>query len=264
MGDFITQELFAEAREAVRKAGKIILAHREKPKNIRYKGRVDLVTDTDVAVENALKEALSRILPGASFLAEESAEETEPGDLTWIIDPLDGTTNFAHDLPMVAISVALWREGQVDMGIIHLPVLDEMFYAARGQGAYLNGKPISVSQTTDPEKALVATGFPYAIRENIRPIMENLENVMVNCQGVRRMGSAAVDLAYTALGRFDAFFEAMLHPWDVAAGWLLVLEAGGRVSQYDYAKDFNLNAKTILAGNETLQKAISHMLRKNP
>jgi len=264
MGAFIPQKLLKDTCAAVRKAGEIILAHREKPKNIRYKGRIDLVTDTDIAVENALKETLSRILPGASFMAEETAGQTEPGNLTWIIDPLDGTTNFAHGLPMVAISTALWRETRVEMGIIYLPVLDEMFYATRGQGAYLNGRPISVSQTTDPEKALVATGFPYAVKENIRPVMENLENVLIRCQGVRRMGSAAVDLAYTASGRFDAFFEAMLHPWDVAAGWLLVLEAGGRVSQYDHAQDFNLKAKTILAANETLQKAVSGMLKNMP
>ena len=261
--DIQALELVTKTIQALRDAGEIILLHRNRPKNVRQKGRIDLITETDVAVENALKEDLGTILPEASFLAEETAGQDKPGSLTWIIDPLDGTTNFVHDLPAVAISVALWNHGQVEMGIVYLPVLNEMFHAVRSQGAYLNGRPISVSRTDDPEKALIATGFPYTIREDLRPVLDNLENILFNCLGLRRFGAAAMDLAYTAAGRFDAFFETMLHPWDVAAGWLLVQEAGGRISRYD-GREYEIGAKTILASNGLVHNAISDMLGTTP
>jgi myo-inositol-1(or 4)-monophosphatase len=244
---------------AVRLAGEIILDGRSGSKVIERKGRIDLVTDTDRKVEDFLKDELHSILPGASFLAEETASDATLSDPCWVIDPLDGTTNFAHGLPITATSVALWRGGSMELGVIGIPVLDEFFHAERGGGAFLNGEPISVTDTADPLQALVATGFPYDIRENIDVVMDNMRQVLVTCQGLRRMGAAAVDLAYTAAGRFDAFYEPLLHPWDTAAGMLLVQEAGGCVTTFD-GGPYDIFQKTILASNGRLHQVMSDML----
>ena len=225
------------------------------PREIRHKGRIDLVTTADLALEKLLKDRLGALLPGAGFLAEESTPAADLGKKlngpTWIIDPLDGTTNFAHGFPFVAISVALWDEGDVQLGLVHLPVLGELFHAAKGSGAYLNGAQVRVSSTPDLENSLVATGFPYSVREQLPPILGWMETMLRLTQGIRRPGSAASDLAYTACGRFDAFYEINLKPWDMAAGWLLVREAGGRVSKMD-GSAFDLRTPSILASNTLL------------
>lgn len=253
--------LFEELLQLVPRAGDIILSHWEQPKHIEYKGRVDLVTETDRAVESFLTRELSVLLPKSTFLAEESAAENKLGSLTWIVDPLDGTTNFAHGLPAVAVSVALWREGALELGIVHLPKTQETFGAQVGCGAWLNGQPIGVSRQTEISQALVATGFPYAKRERIAEIMPFLHQVLTTCRGVRRMGAAAVDLAYTACGRFDAFYELGLKPWDTAAGWLLVQEAGGRVSQFSPFQPYSLEADSILATNAHIHQAMAALLQ---
>ncbi|MEW5772678.1 MAG: inositol monophosphatase family protein [Thermodesulfobacteriota bacterium] len=247
--------------EIMRNAAAIVAEHDARPRTVTRKGRIDLLTETDPAVEAALKEDLAAILPGSTFLAEETASRAALGERTWIIDPLDGTTNFAHGLPIHAVSVALWEEGRVALGAVAVPVLGELFHAVRGGGAFLNGAPISVTDTADIEKSLVATGFPYAIREEMRPIMANLERVLAASQGVRRMGAAAVDLAYVACGRFDAFYESCLNPWDVAAGWLLVEEAGGRVTGYA-GQPYRLGDKYILASNGRVHGKASGLLEE--
>ncbi|WP_084502206.1 inositol monophosphatase family protein [Fundidesulfovibrio putealis] len=252
--------LAAEALKAVASAGDIIRDHWDRPSQVTRKGRIDLVTETDLAVEAALKESLSRVLPGSTFLAEESAETLDPGDLTWIIDPVDGTTNFAHRVPFVATSVALWSGGRSVLGFVNVPVMGEMFHAVLGGGAFLNGKPIAVSAIDSLEESLVATGFPYTVREDMRSLMADLENMLASTQGVRRPGAASVDLAYTAAGRFDAFYEIGLKPWDTAAGWLLVTEAGGRVTQYDPAAPYHLRSRSILASNGLLHDATAGLL----
>jgi len=252
--------LAGDARQAVAASGGIILAHWGRPSDVTRKGRIDLVTQTDLAVEEALKESLSRILPEASFLAEESAESLDPGSLTWIIDPVDGTTNFAHRLPFVATSVALWHNGQSVLGFVNAPVMGEMFSAVRGGGAFLNGAPIGVSKVDVLEDSLVATGFPYTVREDIRGLMAHLENMLLHTQGVRRPGAASIDLAYTASGRFDAFYEIGLKPWDTAAGWLLVEEAGGRVTCFDQHEPYHLRSRSILASNGLLHPAVAGLL----
>jgi myo-inositol-1(or 4)-monophosphatase len=252
--------LVTEAGRAVAAAGDIVRSHWDQPSTVTRKGRIDLVTQTDLAVEEALKESLSGLLPGSTFLAEESAETLDPGELTWIIDPLDGTTNFAHRLPFVATSVALWSGGQSVLGFVNAPVMGEMFHAVIGGGAYCNGRPIVVSRVEGLEDSLVATGFPYTVREDIRQLMADLENMLINSQGVRRPGAASIDLAYTAAGRFDAFYEIGLKPWDTAAGWLLVTEAGGRVSQYDPNQPYNLNSRGILASNGLVHEAVAGLL----
>lgn len=247
--------------DAVRRAAAIVVEHDARPRTVTRKGRIDLLTETDPAVEAALKVDLAALLPGSTFLAEETAAQAELGELTWIIDPLDGTTNFAHGLPICAVSVALWERGRVVLGGVAVPVLGELFHAVRGGGAFLNGAPISVTDVADIETSLVATGFPYAIREEMRPIMANLERVLAASQGVRRMGAAAVDLAYVACGRFDAFYESCLNPWDVAAGWLLVEEAGGAVTDYA-GKPYVLGSKYILATNGRVHGKVSGLLEE--
>ncbi|MDD3313293.1 inositol monophosphatase family protein [Pseudodesulfovibrio sp.] len=245
---------------AVRKAGDLVVEHSARRRNITHKGRIDLVTETDVAVEELLKEQLHRLLPEADFLAEESASGTEPGELTWIIDPLDGTTNFAHGLPFVANSVGLWHRDRVVLGAVNLPLLGELFCAARGQGTRLNGRPVTVSAVENLDDALLATGFPYAIEEHLDTILRHFKTLLPLAQGIRRPGAAALDLAYVACGRYDGFYESALHPWDTAAGILLITEAGGRVSEYEAEKPYGFGSGTILATNGRLHERLSGLL----
>jgi len=245
--------------DAMRRAAAIVAENSARPHTVTRKGRIDLLTETDPAVEAALKQDLGRLLPGSTFLAEESAAQAELGELTWVIDPLDGTTNFAHGLPIHAVSVALWERGRVVLAGIAVPALGELFHAVRGGGAFLNGALIAVTDTADLEQCVVATGFPYTIREEIRPIMANLERVLLASQGVRRMGAAAVDLAYVACGRLDAFYESCLHPWDVAAGWLLVEEAGGTITDYA-GNPYALGSKYLLASNGRVHDRVQYLL----
>ena len=250
-------DIAAQTQNAVLKAGEIIREQWSQPKDIRHKGRIDLVTQTDLQVEDLLKEELQAVLPEADFLAEESAQDLSPGSLTWVIDPLDGTTNFAHNLPLVAVSVALWQVDRIVMGFVYLPIVKELFQAVRGQGARLNDRPIRVSSRSDLEQSLIATGFPYSVRERLQEIMPAFAAALSQTRGLRRMGSAAIDLAYTACGRFDGFYELGLKPWDTAAGWLLVEEAGGSVSQFNPKEEYCLGADSILASNGPIHEALA-------
>jgi len=211
-------------------AGELIREHWRRPRDVRYKGRIDLVTETDAAVESHLREHLGKLLPGVGFMGEESAPSLVPEGDCWIVDPLDGTTNFVHGIPFAAVSIALWQEGATRLGVVALPMLNECFYAERGQGAHCNGQPLQVSKIARCEQSLIATGFPYDIDVQKDRILRWLGAVLPQCQGVRRCGAAAADLAYVAAGRYEAFYETGLKPWDMAAGWLLVQEAGGRVT----------------------------------
>jgi len=217
---------------AAETAGEIIREHWQRPRDVRYKGRFDLITETDAAVEAHLQERLREILPEVGFMGEESSNNLIPDGDCWIVDPVDGTTNFVHGIPLVAVSIALWQKGATRLGIVSIPMLGECFYAERGQGAYCNGQPIRVSDIARCEQALVATGFPAYDDIEVQKgrILRWLGAVLPQCQGVRRCGSAAADLAYVAAGRYEAFYNPGLKPWDMAAGWLLVEEAGGRVT----------------------------------
>ncbi|THB71124.1 MAG: inositol monophosphatase [Desulfovibrio sp.] len=250
-----------QVTRAVDQAGEIIRENWDKPRSINRKGRIDLVTDTDVAVEKQLLGSLAEILPGAGFLAEESSSDADLGDLTWVVDPLDGTTNFAHGLPFVAISVGLWRKDQVVLGVVANPILDETFTAVRGHGARRNGAPLQVSDTAELLESVVCTGFPYTIEERVKEILVWMERALVSCQGLRRYGSAALDLAYVAAGKYAAYYECSLKPWDMAAGCLLVEEAGGKVTEIDGDKGHTLGSETILASNGRVHSAMSRMLR---
>lgn len=245
--------------EIIRESGALVMEHWRKPRNIRLKGRIDLLTETDLAVEALLKERLKDVVPDATFMAEESATSREPRGTCWIIDPIDGTTNFAHSLPFVATSVGLWHEGRVELGIVNAPVLGECFWAVRGGGAFCNGDPLSVSDRAPLEQAVVATGFPYTIQEDVDTVLARLRKALVTTRGVRRCGAAAIDLAFVASGRFDAFYEADLKPWDTAAGWLLVQEAGGRVTGFDGAP-YDFTNEGILASNGRVHEAMREVL----
>lgn len=245
--------------EIIRESGALIMDHWRKPRNIRLKGRIDLVTETDLAVEAFLKERLKDVVPGATFMAEESATSRTPHGTCWIIDPIDGTTNFAHSLPFVATSVGLWHEGRVMLGVVNAPVLGECFWAVRGGGAFCNGEPLCVSDREPLEQAVVATGFPYTISEDVDTVLARLRKALVTTRGVRRCGAAAIDLAFVASGRFDAFYEADLKPWDTAAGWLLVEEAGGRVTGFDGAP-YDFSNEGILASNGRVHEAMREVL----
>lgn len=241
-------------------AGEIVKEASTKAKIITHKGRIDLVTETDLAVEKMLKKELAQILPESDFLAEESAQNTELGELTWIIDPLDGTTNFAHGLPFVANSIALWHRDRVVIGVVNLPLMGEMFSAMEGGGACLNGVPISVTNESSLERSLLATGFPYAIDDHLDTIIKHFRRLLPVTQGIRRPGAAALDLAYVACGRFDGFFESALNPWDTAAGLLLVKEAGGRVTEFDASVPYRFASPNILATNNMIHEELSQLI----
>lgn len=247
-------------KEIADRSGDIVREAASKTKKVMHKGRNDLVTETDMAVEAMLKKELSELLPGSDFLAEETAKNTKPGELTWVIDPVDGTTNFAHGLPFVATSIGLWHRDRVVLGVINLPLMGEMFTAVEGEGAFLNDVPISVTDVESLDDSLLATGFPYAIEENIAAILKHLQRLLPITQGIRRPGAAALDLAYVACGRYEGFFESALNPWDTAAGLLLVKEAGGRVSQYDANASYAFGAHTILATNGRIHEELSAIL----
>lgn len=249
-------EIAEQVIQAAREAGAMIMKDWDAPKEVTHKGRIDLVTKTDLRVETMLVDRLQAILPGSTFWSEETHAEAGMGESTWIIDPLDGTTNFVHQIPFVATSIALWQKGQPVLGVINLPVMGELFHAIRGEGAFCNGSRIRVSRTGDLGKSVIATGFPYTIREEIGPVIGSLQRVLLATQGVRRAAAAAVDLAYTACGRVDGFYEIGLKPWDTAAGILLVTEAGGRISRFDSESPYRLGDREIMASNTTLHDAL--------
>jgi len=218
--------------------------------DIQYKGTNDLVSFVDQTAEIRLKEGLLAILPEAGFVAEESASDySEVGDgYYWVIDPLDGTTNFLHRLPIYAVSVGLIYNKQPILGLIYEPNRDELFYAAKGHGAYLNNQVIQVSQQALMSKSLLATGFPYYDFSYQDRYLALLKELMRTSHGLRRMGAAAIDLAYMACGRFEGFFEANLKPWDVAAGKIIIEEAGGRVTNFSGGDSVIFEGEIIGAG----------------
>lgn len=220
-----------------------------------------LVSFVDQQSEQMLVEALLMAVPGSTIIGEESASENRVlTEYTWVIDPLDGTTNFLHGLPVFSISVALLHQGIPVVGIVDCPVLKERFTAIKGKGARLNGTLIYVSGNSNLKDSLLATGFPYHNFAEMQAYIDVLTYFMQNTRGLRRMGSAAIDLAYTACGRFDGFFELNLSPWDIAAGVLLVTEAGGKVSTFD-GKTEVVFENQILASSDGLYSEMMNVLR---
>lgn len=229
--------------------------------NIETKGRHDFVTQMDKLSEKLLVEELTEIVPSAGFIAEEKTRADMGEKLKWIVDPIDGTTNFIHAQPPFAISIALMEAGQIVVGIVYEMSRDELFSAALGQGATLNGSPIHVSGL-DMDNALIATGFPYSNFSLIDPYIGALTELMETSAGVRRLGSAATDMAYVAAGRYEAFFEYDLKPYDVAAGCLLVTEAGGKVTDFNDGGNYIFGGEMV-ATNAAASDAVRNVIRKH-
>lgn len=219
---------------------------------IEHKGLNDLVSYVDKTAEMQLVKGLQAILPEAAFITEENTIAKQDKDLKWIVDPLDGTTNFMHGLPCYSISIALMHKNEIVVGVVHEVNRNECFYAWKGGGAFLNGNSISVSAKLNLQDSLIATGFPYTVFEEIDDYLTLLKELMKCTHGLRRLGSAAVDLAYVAAGRFDAYFEYNLNAWDVAAGALIVKEAGGSISDFSLSSNW-LFGKEIIATNNQIK-----------
>ncbi len=244
------QNLCQRVCELTREVGAFIKEERVKfsTDRVEVKGKNDFVSYVDKTSEQKLIEKLSLLLPESGFIAEEGTSSKNGEIYNWIIDPLDGTTNFIHGIPCFAISIALMRDSQIVLGVVYEINLDECFYAWEGSKAYLNGKEINVSATQTLSNTLLATGFPYYDYKRQDEFLELIKHFMNHTHGIRRLGSAATDLAYVACGRFDGFFEYSLQAWDVAAGAFIVQQAGGKVTDFKGSDDY-VFGKEIVAGN---------------
>jgi len=249
------------AKQIALEAGQL-LVQRLGSARVSNKGDIDLVTEADIAAEQLIIDRIRSYYPRHSILAEESGEAVIVGesgsDWKWIIDPLDGTTNYAHGYPCFCVSIGVELNGALELGVVYDPMRDEMFAAERGQGTTLNDRRVRVSDVEELNRAMLVTGFPYNVRERPNFVRE-FEIFTMNAQAVRRDGSAAIDLAYVACGRFDGFWEDGLNPWDMAAGLLLIQEAGGRVSNF---KDelLSIYTKKVLATNGLVHEAMLKLL----
>jgi myo-inositol-1(or 4)-monophosphatase len=255
-------EIFKETEKLVERSADFIQNQLGNVKNqqIETKSLNSLVSYVDKKAEEMLVEGCMKILPGAGFITEEETiEKSADKEWLWIIDPLDGTTNFLHSLPFFSISVALQHRGKTVMGLVCEVNRRELFYAIKNEGAFLNGKKISCSSTEKLTDSLLATGFPYYDFDRRDAYLKLLGELMPKSRGIRRLGSAALDLAYTACGRFDAFFEYSLAPWDVAAGAFIVEEAGGIVTDFTGGDNY-LYGKEIIATNRGINKEMSELL----
>ena len=246
------------------KVGRMLKERLGEPGRVEFKGTVDIVTEMDKRSEELIVAAITAAYPSHSILTEEGTNVAgTPGDTgqvcKWIIDPIDGTTNYAHGFPVFSISIALEVDGAVELGVVHNPMLDETFVAEKGAGASLNGNKIGVSKVTVLEKGLLATGFPYDIRTSKRNNIDHFTNFSLNAQAIRRAGSAALDLSYVAAGRFDGFWEMGLKPWDVAAASLILTEAGGRITDFA-GGEFSIYSCQCLASNGHLHSPMIEIL----
>lgn len=248
------------ACQAAYEAGQFIHRLYEKPHTIKMKGPIDLVTEADVGAERIILDLLRHHTPDIPVLAEESTPVLDsPSDRQWVVDPLDGTTNFAHGFPFFAVSIALVELGQPIVAAIYAPVFNELFLACRGCGAWLNNRPLSVTHTAQLIEALVGTGFPYDIEHTLEDVLTMIGSVLPKVRDIRRAGAAALDLAYVACGRLDGFYEINLQPWDTAAGWLLVEEAGGKITDFD-GGSYSINKQQIVATNGLLHPLLLPLL----
>ena len=252
-------KLFAE--DLSKEAGTILLNHLGKIKKISYKSKIDLVTDVDTKCERLILKRIKDVFSEHEIISEEAGTVgSNSSDYQWLIDPLDGTTNYAHSFGFFCVSIALLYKGEVIVGVVYDPLRDELFSASKDKGSYLNGKRISVSSIESLKRSLLATGFPYSLGKLLQRNMDNFKRFILKSQAVRRAGSAALDLCYVAAGRFDGFWELGLHPWDTAAGFIIVQEAGGKVTTFNN-KQFNPFLKEIVATNRSLHNKIIKVLR---
>jgi myo-inositol-1(or 4)-monophosphatase len=265
--EFVSKFEFADKAEAIaRDAGALLREFYNNGVATEYKGDVDLVTEADRASEKLVRERLKAAFPGHGIYGEEGTRDALDSEYRWYVDPLDGTTNFAHGFPAFCVSLGLERrtaglkaneDGEMTAGVVYDPLRDEMFLAERGKGAWLNGRQIHVSKTKRLQESLTATGFP-SHKRHLNPNAYFYYQITLRSHGVRRAGSAALDLAYVACGRLDGFWEFNLNPWDTSAGVLLVEEAGGTVTHFD-GESFTLDSREVLATNGLITGEISHL-----
>jgi myo-inositol-1(or 4)-monophosphatase len=247
------------ATRAAYKAGAVLREFQGNLTEIKKKGDIDLVTEADTASEKLIIDTIQAEFPDHGILAEESGAIPTDSPWQWIIDPLDGTTNYAHGLSLFSVSIALAKDGQMILGLVLNPATGELFSAAKGLGATLNGEPIQVSKTKILHESLLVTGFPYNFKEIINDLLARFSRCLSHSQGVRRLGSAAIDLCYVACGRFEGFWEQNLHPWDTAAGLLIVEEAGGKVTDFSN-QPFCVDMKEIMATNGHIHQEMLPLL----
>lgn len=255
-------DLEKEVLRISREVGAMIQSSRKEleKRDIREKGVHDLVTSVDEKAERIFVDRLSELLPEAGFIAEEGTRSDRGERYDWVIDPLDGTTNFVHGIPSYCTSVALLDEGEPVLGVVHEVVHEESFHAVKGQGAKMNGKSIRVSPNPSLSDSLIVTGFPPSSFENLNAYIEVFKELLIKTRGARRLGSAAADLCYVACGRFDVFYEFGLKPWDVAAGTLIVEEAGGKVTDFSLGDEV-LFGKEIIASNRAVHAEFHELFK---
>lgn len=254
--------LLLALRRALAEAGAIHRRGARRAFSISHKGVVDIVTTVDHAAEKKILRVLRGAFPDHGFLMEESGLHASASGYRWVVDPLDGTVNFAHRVPISCVSIGLEKEGRVLMGGVYDPFRDELFLAVKGKGATLNGRPIRVSKTGQLIDSLLVTGFPYDRHKKAAFYLSFVEQFMTRVQGIRRLGAAALDLAYVAAGRFDGYWEFNLKPWDAAAGKLLVEEAGGKVTNFRGRPYALTDTSQTLASNGTLHPAMLRILSR--
>lgn len=247
------------AIRVARDAGSLLRNRLNTSFDIMHKGAINIVTEVDLASEKLIRDAISTHYPRHEFLGEEGGLAESRSDYRWVVDPLDGTTNYAHGYPVFCVSIALEHQGETVLGVVYDPTRDEMFTAERGGGAALNNRPIRVSGVDDLGKGLLSTGFPYDIKTSSFTNLDHWGNFAMNAQALRRDGAAALDLCYVACGRFDGFWELNLSPWDTAAGALIVSEAGGRVTDFTGGKFSNYGPQ-VLASNGLIHDRMIEVL----
>ena len=249
------------AQEVAVSAGAMLRKAHHRRRTVDFKGAIDLVTEMDRRVERFIGRELSRTFPSFDLLAEEALRNVDTGsEFRWVVDPLDGTTNYAHGLPIYSVSIALEHRGRVVAGVVYQPVLDELFAAQKGQGARLNGRRIAVSAGKRLEHSLLVTGFPYDMHTTREDNLNYFRRFVKRARAVRRLGSAAIDLCYVACGRFDGYWELKLSPWDVAAGALIAAEAGARITTMA-GRPFSIYDRSVLAAPPALHSIMLGVLR---
>ncbi|MBU8905315.1 inositol monophosphatase family protein [Desertibacillus haloalkaliphilus] len=250
------KQIIANIKEWVKEAGAEQVKRLDQPMEVKSKSStIDLVTEVDVWTDEFLRQKIKASYPDHSILTEEQDFHEGASDYEWVVDPIDGTVNYAHQFPMFCISVALKYKGETVIGVVYAPKLGECYEAMKGEGAYLNGNPISVSQTDNLKAAVVATGFPYDRATDPQNNVKEFNAVILKVGGVRRTGSAAIDLCQVASGRFDGYWEYKINPWDFEAGLLLVQEAGGKVQKVKQEKGY-----FVLVGNEPIYTELQDLL----
>jgi myo-inositol-1(or 4)-monophosphatase len=243
--------------EIAQKAGQYLKSQFFQKHTLESKSHVnDIVTECDKTSEEMIKSYLKTAFPNTSFLCEESKFDGPKEQDTWIIDPLDGTVNFANQIPFFAVSIALFVKNQIQCAVIYSPMTSELFTAIKGQGAFLNDKKIHVSSKSDLLKSFGATGFPYLVQNDVQKTLKPIENMLKKGVPLRRLGSACLDMAYLACGRFDVFFESFLEPWDFAAARLLIEEAGGKITDFENNKLPFFSPSSVVASNGVLQQSL--------